>query len=64
LEKYRSAGQATDDNTKRRMRSMLDKKAANTYSECEVFMLLGGNSGYANAPHYYVYTHFASLVYH
>ena len=43
---------------------MLDKKAANTYSEYVIFIALRGNSGYEKAPQYYVYTHFASLVYH
>ena len=36
-------------------------KATDTYSEY-VILILHGNSGYANAPHCYVYTYIACLV--
>jgi hypothetical protein len=54
MEKYGRAGQATDDNTIRRMRfAFWITKAADTHLEY-VILLFHGNSGYANAPHFYI----------
>jgi hypothetical protein len=37
-------------------------KATDTHSEYVIFIVFSGNSGYANAPHYYVYTCISSLL--
>jgi hypothetical protein len=54
VEKYGTAGQATDDNIIQRMRfACWITKATDTHSEY-VIRLCHGNNGYANAPQYYV----------
>jgi hypothetical protein len=54
VEKYVTAGQATDDNIIRRMRVACWKtKATDTHSEY-VILLFHGNNGYANAPRSYI----------
>ena len=55
VEKCGTARQATDENIIRRMRfACRITKATDTYS-WYVILLFHGNSGYVNAPHYYVY---------
>jgi hypothetical protein len=51
VEKYGTAGQATDDNIIRRMRiACCITKATDTLRICIFFH---GNNGYANAPQFY-----------
>ena len=62
-EKYGRTGQAMYDNIIRRMRLVCwIIKSADTHSEY-VIRIFHGTSGYANAPHCYVYTYIACLVY-
>jgi hypothetical protein len=57
VEKYCTAGQATDDNTIRRLRIVCwITKATDTHSEYVILTAFPANNGYANAPQCYVYT--------
>jgi hypothetical protein len=57
VEKYCTAGQATDDNTTRRMRTACwITKATDTNSEYVILNAFPANNGYANAPQWYLYT--------
>jgi hypothetical protein len=63
LEKYGTAGQATDDNTIRRMRvACCITKARDKHAEYVTLIVFPGNNGYANAPQFYVYTYIACLI--
>jgi hypothetical protein len=60
---WKKYGRATDKNIAQRMRiACWITKAADTHSEYEIFLLFHGNSGYAKAPHCYIYTYIACLV--
>jgi hypothetical protein len=51
VEKYSKAGQSTDDNLIRRMRSAcLITKATNTHSEHIILLFFQGNNDYKKAP--------------
>jgi len=55
VEKYGTAGQSTDDNTRRRMRlACRISKATDTHSEYIILLLSWGNNGYTNSPRHYV----------
>jgi len=59
VEKYYTAGQATDDNTTRRMRiACWITKATDTHTHSEYVILTAfhANNVYANAPQCYFYT--------
>ena len=57
MQKYCTAGQATDDNTIRPMRIVCwIIKATDTHSEYAILTAFPANNGYANALQCYVYT--------